>query len=71
MKEILLAPVRYVVYVNGNFHSEVMAFSREEALEEVLFSGTIGRYVYDMDAELYTGSDEPEEDYYPRSLYGN
>lgn len=61
----------WVVYVNGSYHDTVGAWTKEEALEEVLFSGSIGRYVYDMDAEPYVGDSEPEEDYQPRRLYGN
>jgi len=66
----LLAPIPYAVFVNGNFHSEVMAYDKAEALEIVFDSG-VGCYISDMDAEPCTGSDEAEEDYYPRSLHGN
>ena len=67
----LLAPIPFAVFVNGNFHSEVMAYDRAEALEIVFDSG-VGCYISDMDAEPVVDYDwEPEEDYHPRSLYGN
>jgi hypothetical protein len=71
MKETLFAPVRYVVYVNGNFHTEVLAYDRDEALE-IAYDQGVGCYIEQMDAELYVDDDaEPVEDGYPLSLYGN
>jgi hypothetical protein len=61
---------KWVVYVNGNYHSTVEAYDKEDALERVFDRG-IGYYVHDMDAELYEDGQDPEEDYYPLRLYGN
>jgi len=55
--------------VNGNWHSDVEAFSEEHALDKMV--GNIGYYVHEISAELLEGTDEPEEAGYPRSLYGN
>jgi len=63
-------PSKWVVYVNGNYHSTTEAYDKADALERTFDRG-IGYYVHDMDAEPYEGDQEPEEDYYPLRLYGN
>lgn len=60
----------YCVFINGNWHSDVEAYGEDHALEIVIDRG-VGFHIKEMQAELYTGSDEPEEDYHPLSLYGN
>ena len=62
-------PRVYCIFVNGNWHSDVEAFSEEHALDKMV--GNIGYYVHEISAELLEGTDEPEEAGYPRSLYGN
>ena len=63
-------PSKWVVFVNGNEHAVVDAYDKADALDIVLECG-VGFYIHEMDAELCTGSDEAEEDYYPLRLYGN
>lgn len=67
---IMVRPEKWVVYVNGNYHSTTEAWDKEDALERTLERG-IGLPVHDMDAEPYESDQEPEEDYYPLRLYGN
>jgi hypothetical protein len=62
--------ITYCVFINGDWHSDVEASSEADALEIVLDRG-VGYCIHEMSAEPHTGSDESEEDYYPRSLYGN
>ena len=66
----MVRPTKWVVYVNGNYHSTTEAWDKADALERTFDRG-IGYYVHDMDAEPYESDQEPEEDYYPIRLYGN
>lgn len=62
---------KYSVFVNGKWHSDVEALDTLDAVNKVFDRGGLTLPFTGIYAELYTGSDEPEEDYHPRSLYGN
>jgi len=69
MSQVQMHPQEWIVFVNGNEHTTVKAWNEEDAVEKVLFGGTIGRYVYEISAEPYESDQDPEEDYYPSRNY--
>jgi len=61
----------YAVFINGDWHSDVEASTEDDALEIVLDRG-VGYHIKETHVEPAVDHDwEPEENWHPKSLYGN
>jgi hypothetical protein len=69
MSQVQTHRQKWIVFVDGSQHATVDAWTKEEAVEKVLFGDAIGRYFYEISAEPYESDQDPEGDYYPSRHY--